>query len=402
MADDKNIKKLKKLIEELQRIKGRHTELVTVYIPAGYKLVDVINQLKQEQGTAVNIKSKSTRKNVLGALEKAIQHLKVYARTPTNGLAVFSGNISEKEGMSDIKVWGVEPPETLKVKMYWCGQTFRMEPLLDMVREKEVYGLVVLDLSEATIGILRGKTINVVKHIDSIVPGKVAKGGQSAARFQRVREGLIHDFFKSVAESMKNVLGDDIRGIILGGPGPAKDDFMRGEFLQASIKNRILGVRSTGYADEAGLHELLERGKDLIAQAAVAKEKEILKKFFEHLQKETGLVTYGIQAVLRALEAGAVDILLISEKLDWIEAEFVCSCGYSYKKFIKKAKISQEKCPKCKGPVNLMGERDIEEAMEEMVKEYGTELEVVSRETKEGSQLAALGGIGAMLRYSLA
>ena len=121
MADDKTVKKLRKLIEQLQKYRGRHTELVTVYIPTGYKIVDVINQLKQEQGTAMNIKSKSTKKNVMGALEKAVQHLKVYARTPQNGLAVFSGNISEKEGVADIKVWGIEPPEPLKTKMYWCG-----------------------------------------------------------------------------------------------------------------------------------------------------------------------------------------------------------------------------------------------------------------------------------------
>ena len=48
---------LKRLIKELQGYRGRHTELVTVYVPAGYDLNKVINQLSQEQGTAENIKS---------------------------------------------------------------------------------------------------------------------------------------------------------------------------------------------------------------------------------------------------------------------------------------------------------------------------------------------------------
>ena len=48
---------LKKFIKELQPHRGRHTELVTVYVPADYDLNKVINQLSQEQGTASNIKS---------------------------------------------------------------------------------------------------------------------------------------------------------------------------------------------------------------------------------------------------------------------------------------------------------------------------------------------------------
>ena len=42
---------IKKLVKELESIRGRHTELVTVYIPAGYDLNKIINHLAQEQGT---------------------------------------------------------------------------------------------------------------------------------------------------------------------------------------------------------------------------------------------------------------------------------------------------------------------------------------------------------------
>ena len=55
---------LKKFIKELEKHKGRHTELVSVYIPQGYDIIKVINHLDQEKGTATNIKSAVTRKNV--------------------------------------------------------------------------------------------------------------------------------------------------------------------------------------------------------------------------------------------------------------------------------------------------------------------------------------------------
>ena len=61
--------KLKKFVRSLERIRGRHTELVSVYVPSGYDITKIIQHLQQEQGTATNIKSSGTRDNVIDALE---------------------------------------------------------------------------------------------------------------------------------------------------------------------------------------------------------------------------------------------------------------------------------------------------------------------------------------------
>ncbi len=171
------LNELRAITEELGRIRGRHTELVSVYVPAGYGLAKVVEQIRSEQGTAMNIKSKAVRKNVTSALEKILQHLKLYKETPQNGLAIFCGNVSDKEGVADLEIWAVEPPEPLKTKLYRCDQAFVLDPLRDMIREREIYGLILFDKSEATIGILKGKKIEVLKHLESIVPGKTRAGG---------------------------------------------------------------------------------------------------------------------------------------------------------------------------------------------------------------------------------
>ena len=51
---------LRELIEILESQRARATELITVYIPAGYDLNKIISHLSQEQGTASNIKDKTT------------------------------------------------------------------------------------------------------------------------------------------------------------------------------------------------------------------------------------------------------------------------------------------------------------------------------------------------------
>lgn len=390
--------KLKKLLKSLEQIKGRHTELISVYIPQGYKIVDVSNQLKQEQGTAVNIKSKATRKNVLSALEKVIQYLKLYKQTPEHGLAVFCGNVSKKEGISDIKLWAIEPPDPLKVRLYRCDQTFILDPLKEQLKEKELYGLIVIDNSDATIGMLKGKNVQVLRHFESIVPGKQIKGGQSAVRFARVREGLKNDWYKQIAERARDLLPSDIKGIIIGGPGPAKEDFYKGGYLITDLKNKVIGVKSVSDANESGLNELLGRSSDILAETAITREKQICQIFLSLLQKESGLVAYGLLSVLKALEAGAVETLLVSEGLEYTEAELKCGCGI-IKRFVNP---EQELiCQKCGQKQQITKERDAIEAFEELAKQHGSKFEVISRDTVEGNQIFQLGGIVAVLRWML-
>ncbi len=174
---EEELLKIKKIVKELEDVRGRHTELVTVYIPAGANLQETINMLRQEYSLAQNVKDKTVRKNVMAALDKIIYHLQFYKVTPKNGLAVFCGNVSKKEGVSDIRLWSIEPPEKLTTKIYRCDQVFILEPLKEMLTEKDVFGLIVLDANEATIGLLRGKAITVVKKLESTVPAKTVKGG---------------------------------------------------------------------------------------------------------------------------------------------------------------------------------------------------------------------------------
>src|SRR3989344_5723631 len=140
--------KLRKFIRELKQYRARHTELITVYIPAGYDMNKITQHLFDEQGTASNIKDKTTRKNVQDALEKMMRHLKIYKQTPVHGLAVFSGNISSQEGKQDIKVWSIEPPVPVGIRLYRCDQTFVLDHLENIVVSNEIYGLIVLDNRE--------------------------------------------------------------------------------------------------------------------------------------------------------------------------------------------------------------------------------------------------------------
>lgn len=354
---------MKKFVKELDEHSARHTEFVTVYVPAGYDLNKVMTQLQQEQGTATNIKSKTTQQNVIDALEKMIQHLKLFKKTPENGLAVFAGNIASKEGKSDTRVWSIEPPVPINTRTYRCEKKFQLDILKDMLDTYETYGLVVVDARDAIIALLKGKAIVPLLKTHSHVPGKFKAGGQSALRFARNREIAVKDHFKKVGDIMKDqfLQMDDLKGIIVGGPGPTKYDFVDSGVITADVKNKIIAIKDLSYTGDFGLQELVDKSQDTLEHAEIAQEKRMVGQFLEKLAIDPHMVAYGLVNVRQVLEQGAVDKLLLSEALD----------------------------------------EEIIDELDAMAKNFSTEVIIVSTETREGAQLRDIGKIGAILRYAV-
>lgn len=390
--------KLKKVLKELRPIRGRGTELVTVYCPHDYDIQEIINQLREEEAEAENIKSKRTRKNVKSALSKMVERLQSYPRTPDNGVAVFCGNVSEKEGKTDVKIWDIEPPEPVRVKLYRCGKEFVLDNLEQMLEETESYGMLVIDTSEADIGVLKGKRVEPKQHIESMVPGKSKPGGQSAQRFERVRRGLLDDYLKNVSERIKSVFDlDELKGLLIGGPGPLKEKLVNDDYLPKKVQDKIIAVESTSYTGQQGFEELLERSQEQLQETKMQKERELMKKFFNEL-REGGKVAYGLESVLRSIKLGAAEKLLMSEEVDFEAGKFVCDCGWQGVKLYEGEKLE---CPECGLEIEPEEDRGVFEVLEEKIENIGGEIVVVSRDTREGEQLYQMGGIAALLRFKI-
>jgi len=356
--------KLRKVIKEIKNQKGQHTALISVYIPKGYDIVKVIGQLQNEQGTASNIKSKVNRKNVVDALEKVIQHLKLFTQTPANGLVVFGGNVSPVESIQDIKIWSIVPPEPMSLKIYRCDQEFLTQPLEDMISPKDVYGLIVIDNKEATIATLKGARYTITKKLTSGYSGKSRAGGQSARRFERLVEEQGHNFRKRVGDHANDVflpMIKELKGIIIGGPAMTKDEFVEGNYLNHELKKKIIAVKNITYTDESGIRELVNESKDELKDVEMVRHKKLMERFMKGLIKEEEPVVYG-KEVKRLLEESAVDVLMLSEDI---------------------------------------GDQLIDEFYE-LAKKSGASTEVIPTDFEEGFQLYnTFGGIAAILRYKI-
>ena len=412
MSEDKNHQEmskyeLKKLISELEDIRGRNTELVSLYIPAGYNMAKISEFVTSEASEAESIKSKHTRKNVQAALDKIGRKVSEEHETPENGVAFFAGNVSDTEGRPDIKIWEVVPPQTIESRHYRCDKEFVIDPLKNMVVDDRVYGLIVADKNSAAIGYLQGNSVKTAFTLESNVPGKTRAGGQSAQRFARLRKQMLKSFLQEIADKAKSAFMDkardgDLLGIIIGGPGFVKDKLVDDGYIHQELEDEIVAVESLNYSGEEALEELVSKAEDAIEDSQVIREKNLVNEFFTNLKEENGKSEYGVEPVKKALKMGAVDTLLISEDADMYEATYKCPNGHEKQIFEQEARISDSvECDECNEQMDIEEISDLIDAFGEKAEEMSSELEIISDGHEEGQRLLNMGGVAAILRYRI-
>ena len=406
--------RLRKIINALANKEGSHTELITIYVPSDKQISDALNLLRNEYGTASNIKSNVTRKNVLDAIIKAQQKLKLFKDPGEKGIVIFTGALPQEgggPGTERMESYVIVPPEPIKIFLYRCDSRFHTEHLQEMLREKETFGIILVDASQATIATLQGKRLDIIRQMHSGVAGKTRAGGQSARRYERLRDMQLNEYFTRVAGHANEILLpiDTLKGVILGGPGPTKYDFEKGDYLNYQLKNKIIDVLDTAYVEEQGVKEVVEKAPEIMKKVRYIEEKEIIQKFLYEVGHDSGFITYGESEVRRLMNMGAVRLVLLSEAVDSVRVIIKCGACSTQEESTVKSKdlqdfekgLIEKPCSSCKAPsMTIVDKKDLVDDIADLSQLTNTEVEVISTETEEGQMLKnAFGGIAAMLRF---
>ena len=390
---------LKKQLSHLRQMKGSGTELISVYIPSGQAIHETSGKLRGEAGQASNIKSKSTRKNVVDALERIVHHLKSYGNTaPASGVAIFCGNVSDNPAKTDIELFTIFPPDPIQVQIYRCDSRFFLEPLEKTLDVRDSYGIVVLDGRECTLAELRGTTVRTLHRLNSTAHAKIRKGGQSARRYERLIEESIELYYKRVGESMDKYFVNTVKGVIIGGPGPTKDNFVKMSPFNYQIK--ILGVVDTGYTDDYGVREVMAKSESILSEQEAVKERALVERFIKEVVAG-GLAAYGESEVRKALETKQAKELLVSEGLSYKRAKLVDTTTGEAQYITSRSPLElEEKIKAIGGTVKVESVKPLIDDLIELAESQGIDVVVVSPDTAEGGQfLGSFYGIGAFLRY---
>jgi peptide chain release factor subunit 1 len=136
-------------------------------------------------------------------------------------------------------------------------------------------------------------------------------------------------------------------------------------------------------------------------------EKQLVNKFMNEVHSGRGLGIYGIYDVVKALESGIADLVIVTDDVMYTRLEIRCKACKNIQAIIvdrsqviaTKQEYLSKPCPSCHGSDLEAVDKDIVDYLNELATMSGSKLEVISGKTEEGSQLASLGKIGAILRY---
>ena len=412
--DSVKMYKIRKTLNELSQVSGHGTELISVYVPKGKQLHEVITQLKEEQGTADNIKSDLTRTHVVDSLGKVIQRLRLYKKTPERGLVIFCGALPREGGgpigTEVVKAFELDPPKDLKTFLYRCDDHFHVDILKDMLKDDNLIGFLAIDAKDAGWGLLHGDKIEVLSETGSGVAGKHRQGGQSAKRFQKLREMELTYYFNRVAETTKEYFIDiyPIKGLIISGPGPTKEDFINGDYLEYRLQEMIIDTIDSSYSGSEGIREAFAKAGDILSGFRMVEEKQIVEKLFQHINSHSGLGTYGLNEIIELLKKNVVDTIIITDDTDLNRIEVKCKrCQHVQEEMVERPNVIPRKtellnspCPSCKAMDLEASEQDIVDYLALIAVKTGSKIEVISGKAEHGVMLSSLGKIGAILRYN--
>lgn len=208
-------KSIFELLSELENYKSENSDMLTIYIAPKSSLPEIPSTLKEK-------------------IEKI--------ESPT-GLVIFSW---EKEGKNIV----IFPPFPVEKNEFFCDKIFRTEQLKNLLLKEYKLGIILMRLGEYAVGIFEGNKQIVSKCGKRLVRGKHKKGGYSQARFARIREVQINQFFKEVYNVLREKLGpylENLDYIIYGGPKITIKKFQKIDHFLRKISektlDRILDVR---------------------------------------------------------------------------------------------------------------------------------------------------------------
>lgn len=286
------------------------------------------------------------------------------------GIQSFTGKLRVRgkivSGPEDMNILGsyhsfaLGPRDRLMiVKENW---TSFFEERLDRAVKKSRPRVVVvtLDDQEATIYIIKDYEIHEVVSMASNMPGKYLENSD--------RSSLRSKYFNSIEEELMRIIKDGAYSIVLAGPGFTKNEF--GKYLKE--KHRTLNVfeESTSTVGTPGVREVMSRGalSKILEDTLIVRDSRLVDEFLSRLSKNPKLVAYGLKEVEKSINAGAVEALLVSDRL------------------IKTAPLSEKR--------NLEG-------LCRNAEKYGGKVFFIGSEHEKGSQLYNLGGIAALLRFQV-
>ncbi|MCO5561908.1 hypothetical protein L7F22_015533 [Adiantum nelumboides] len=404
--------KMKKLIKALEAARGNGTSMISLIMPPRDQVARVAKMLGDEFGTASNIKNRVNRQSVLGAITSAQQRLKLYNKVPAKGLVLYTGTIVTEDGKEKKVTFDFEPFKPINASLYLCDNKFHIEALNELLESDDKFGFIIMDGNGALFGTLSGNTREILHKFTVDLPKKHGRGGQSALRFARLRMEKRHNYVRKTAELATQFFVNpatsqpNVSGLILAGSADFKTELSQSDMFDPRLQVKVLKVVDVSYGGENGFNQAIELSAEVLANVKFIQEKRLIGRYFDEISQDTGKYVFGVDDTFKALEMGAVEILIVWENLD--VNRYVLKNAVTGEVSIKhlnkdqQTDLSNFKDSATNADLEVEDKTSLLEWFANEYKKFGCTLEFVTNKSQEGSQFCrGFGGIGGILRYQL-
>ena len=287
--------------------------------------------MQHEYGTASNIKSHTNKLSVQSAITSVLVKLRTFNKMPNNGLIIFCGSISLGPNKDKKVTIDIIPPKPVKQTTYKCDSRFHTNELREMLVEDETFGFIITDGNGSLFGTVNGDSKKVLNKFTTELPKKHGKGGQSAARFGRLRMEARHNYIRKVCELTTNYFITDnkpnVTKLILAGSADFKDEVRASHLFDQRLKqivhNKTFDVSNGG---DVGFNETIKQSSSLMGDIKLVREVKILSRLEKLLMDNSEKTTLGVKNTINVLEMGAIETLIVwedhSEKISVEDDEY--------------------------------------------------------------------------------
>ncbi len=150
---------------------------------------------------------------------------------------------------------------------------------------------------------------------------KQKKGGQSAPRFERIRQGKEHEYIKKVSEKMVDVYTINkteinVKGVVVAGPAEMKNKLVEYSETKKIFGEKILKIINTSELDDTSIWDVYEKCLDILITKEEENSISLIAKIKCMMEMADLRLIYGHSEADVALEQCMLETLLISSELD--------------------------------------------------------------------------------------
>jgi peptide chain release factor subunit 1 len=362
--------------------------------------------LAGELGAASHIKTRVNRQSVERALRSVQERLRLYRAVPPNGLVVCCGDVVDAAGRERQLVLHFEPPKPVRFSTYLCDRHFHVEALHEMLETRDHFGFLIVDGRGALLAEVCGARSTVLARLDVELPNKHGRGGQSARRFERLVTERRANYVRRVCEMANaHLLSGErvaVKALVLAGPGELKRRVAESPLLDARLRQVVVNMLDTAQGGENGLAHALAMSSDTLAGVKLREHREALADFFTEVARGRELFCYGLEHTRLALDAGAVNVLLVDEALDAVRCELEeTRSGRVCHVFARTCEEALRVAVRRGAPGEQWRVAQGERLVDVLARERGAVL--VNDSTPHGLQFArGFGGVGGVLAFAVA